>query len=380
MRVAFFLDAPYFGGAEYHIFQLLTGLPKCGRYEMILILPPALLKIFRARGSLPVGIETWPFRFHGPLDFVGYWRLFRFLRQKQPALLHINLPGPHRANYSAVAAVAKLAGVPRVVTTEHLPMSKGRLFERVLKFLFSHFVDRVITVSYANKGYLERLHRIPPNKIIPIHSAVDRSLLTLANQNPQIRTELGISSNEQVILSVGSLQDRKGFEFLVRAAVLVEQSCPRARFLIAGDGPLRANLQSLARELAVAEKILFLGFRTDIPRLLEASDLFVMSSLYEGFPLALLEAMAAGKASIATAVNAIPEAIENERTGLLVPSQDEVALARAIVRLLKNPDLASKLGRSARQTIREHFLLDQMVAKYAQVYTTLAPDAERAAA
>jgi glycosyltransferase involved in cell wall biosynthesis len=169
------------------------------------------------------------------------------------------------------------------------------------------------------------------------------------------------------VLTAARLDSQKGHEYLLRAAAGV----PEATFILAGDGPLRPRLEELARSLGLAERVLFLGHRDDVPALLASCDLFVLPSLYEGLPLSLLEAMASGRPAIATDVPGSNEVVHHAESGLLVPRADPLALADAIRRLLADPAAAERLARAGRARVDRDFSVERMVRGVEAVYDQL---------
>src|SRR4029453_11595231 len=153
--------------------------------------------------------------------------------------------------------------------------------------------------------------------------------------NAALRAELIAGRPDYVILTPARLHPQKGHEYLLAAAAQI----PDATFVLAGDGPLRSELEVRARELGIAGRCLFLGERADVPDLLAAADLFVLPSLFEGLPVSILEAMAAGRPVVATAIGGTDEVVTTEQTGLLVPPRDPVAIAAAIRGLRAEPAL-----------------------------------------
>jgi glycosyltransferase involved in cell wall biosynthesis len=163
------------------------------------------------------------------------------------------------------------------------------------------------------------------------------------------KTRLGIGLDSKVVGTVGKLREEKGIEYFIRAAHIVLQKYPQTTFLVVGDGPLRQNLEKLAKQLKVENNILFTGYRQNVPVILSLFDIDVMPSLTEGSPLALLEAMAMGRPIIATDVGGIKEILEDKKTGLLVQPRDSSALAQGILHLFENQEIAEKLGMRARE-------------------------------
>jgi glycosyltransferase involved in cell wall biosynthesis len=160
------------------------------------------------------------------------------------------------------------------------------------------------------------------------------------------------------------LAEQKGLCYLLKAAVLV----PEAIFVLAGEGPGRASLEAQVRELGLNKRVLFLGYRQDVPDLLACCDLFVLPSLFEGLPLSILEAMAANKPVVASAVGGNDEAIVHGETGLLVPPANPTALAAAIQTVLSNSDLSRRLAAAGKARVHEHFSAEAMVRQVAHIY------------
>jgi glycosyltransferase involved in cell wall biosynthesis len=170
-----------------------------------------------------------------------------------------------------------------------------------------------------------------------------------------------------VIGSVGRLVEQKDYPTQLRAFALAVAHVPSLRMVIAGDGPLRQSLEEMARELAVADRIRFLGHWDNVPRLLRSVDLFVLASKFEPFGVALLEAKAAALPIVATAVNEIPEIIEDGATGLLTPPENAASLADLIIKLARDDDFRLRLGTRARRAALQH-TLDTAVAAHERLY------------
>jgi glycosyltransferase involved in cell wall biosynthesis len=175
---------------------------------------------------------------------------------------------------------------------------------------------------------------------------------------------LGGSETRPLVLTPARLNAQKGHDALLEAIVAV----PDALFLLAGDGPDRERLEARAAELGVAERVRFLGRREDVPQLLAACDVFALPSLYDGSSLAVLEAMAAGRAVVSSAIGGTAELIEDGETGLLVPPGDPAALATALRRLIGDEELRSRIADRGRQRVETDFSRQAMAAKVERVY------------
>lgn len=202
-------------------------------------------------------------------------------------------------------------------------------------------------------------------------NAVDAdALASIAAEPDAMRREFGFPGDAPVVATVGNLTSKKGHTHLLAAAVKIAVQHPTARFLIVGQGPLAESLRVEADRLGLNGRLVFAGFRRDAIRLVAASDIFVLSSIHEGLPVALLEAMALGKPSVVTRVGGIPEATD-EASSMLVPPEDPQALANAISALLASPDLRARLGAAARDRARTRYGVPHMVRAVEQVYADL---------
>jgi glycosyltransferase involved in cell wall biosynthesis len=209
--------------------------------------------------------------------------------------------------------------------------------------------------------------RVAPERIRVIWSAVDPEALRPSATREVLRAQLGAGPEMPVLLVAANLVRRKGVDVLLAAvAALAPRS--RSTLWVAGDGPERAELESAAARLGIAERVRFLGRRSDVPDLLEACDVFVLPARQEGLGVAALEAMARGRPVVASAVGGLAEIVIPERTGLLVPPDDAAALAAALDRLLADPGLARRLGAAGAARVAEHFLAEQMVSAYEALY------------
>jgi glycosyltransferase involved in cell wall biosynthesis len=164
---------------------------------------------------------------------------------------------------------------------------------------------------------------------------------------------------------------QKGFKFLIKAISDIMEVAPDARFLFVGEGPLRADLENLAQKLNLYDRVIFTGFRSDIPDLLSTMDVLVVPSLLEGFPMITLEAMAMAKPIIASDIPGIKEEIKDGESGILVPPKDSKALATAILKILSSDEIAENIGLAARQSVEEKFSVDKMVMETERLYSSL---------
>lgn len=311
------------------------------------------------------GIETVVLpQKEGSLDPGWVFRLRNLLRSRDVDLMH-----SHEFAMNAYGALASLvSGVPLIATVHGKGYYADRWRRRTAYGLVARR-GRMVAVSRDVKRHLVERVGIPEDRVRTIPNGIDSRLYRGgAGVRERVRRELGLDEGRPVVGAVGNLYPVKGHSFLVEAAARVRRELPSAAFLIAGEGALLEPLRRRARELDC--DVRFLGFREDVPDLLQALDVFVLPSLSEGLPLSVLEAMAAGRAVVATAVGGIPELVLPGETGLLVPPSDPEALARAILALLRDRDLAEKLGSLGRERVEEEFSLNGMVESYHGLYAS----------
>ena len=184
----------------------------------------------------------------------------------------------------------------------------------------------------------------------------------------QKRDELGLSNDALLVLTVGRVATQKGHTYLLDAIPKVKQAVPQAAFFIAGDGHLRAELEGKAVDVCLGEALTFLGNRADVPELLAAADIFVLSSLWEGLPLALLEAMYMGLPVVSTQVEGVVDVVIEGETGYLVPVADADALADAFVKLLQDENGRQRLGAAGKKLVENNYTDDKMCLLYEQIF------------
>jgi glycosyltransferase involved in cell wall biosynthesis len=228
--------------------------------------------------------------------------------------------------------------------------------------------DVVTGVSDAVGAYFREEARLDFPRVRVIYNGVDVDEFAGPHDGAAKRAELGISPQDWVIGMVGSLRPQKNHQLLLRAFARLFPSVSEARLVLAGDGELRRPLETLAAELGIQDRVHFLGPRSDVAELLSTFDLYCLPSHYEGMPLTVFEAMAAGVPIVATRVVGIREVVRDGETGLLVPPNDPNALAQALMQARRNPRLCEELSIAGRQYVDTHAHLKNMVGQYADLY------------
>lgn len=295
------------------------------------------------------------------------WNLLRLmwkLGREKPDILHTHA-------YFAGTAGRVAALFVRIKTLFHHMHSTYLSYKKrnlLIERLLSLFTSRIICCSNAVAEFTVNTEKIAPEKVTVIYNGVEilpGSGLSIT----QIKQQLQIDNNETVVGSIASLNPHKGHKYLVQAAVKVLEDIPNVKFILVGDGRCRIELETEAKELGIRDKIMFTGVRRDIYDFLSIMDIFVLpSSEVEGLGIALIEAMAMKKPVIGTELGGIPEVIQNNVNGFLVPPRNSGKMAEAIIRLLQDRSVAEEMGQKGYLIYKEKFLLSVMMEKVVRLY------------
>ena len=291
-------------------------------------------------------------------------------RRLRARILHVH--GYAAADFGRIAA--RWLGA-RLVLHEHFADPSMPLYQGFADRVLAGYTDRAIAVSASTRDFLVRRRHVPEGRVHLIWNGapLDEFAPVERARALAVRREVGIPDEAIVVGAVGRLSEQKGHRYLLDAAAAVLPQRPSVQVLLVGDGHLEAPLREQARALGIADRVVFAGHRADIPAVLGVIDVLCISSLYEGTPLALFEAMASGKAIVSTAVDGCREILQDRATALLVPPGDAAGLAAALGRVLDQPNLRADLGAAARRAsapydIREcvgkmEALYDEMLAE-----------------
>jgi glycosyltransferase involved in cell wall biosynthesis len=280
-----------------------------------------------------------------PFDPRLFRDLTRLARERRARILHVH--GYASADFGRL--VARRVGAA-LVLHEHFADPRMPAYQGLADRLLAGRTDLAIAVSRSTLDFLVRERHVPPEKVRLVWNGAPLEEFQRAGraEAAALRGALGIPREALLIGIVARLSAQKGHRFLLESFARVAAANAQARLLVVGDGDLEAPLKEQAAALGIADRVVFAGHRTDIPAVLSALDVLAISSVYEGTPLSLFEAMAAGKAIVSTAVDGCLEVLEEGRTGLLVPREDPEALAAALLRTLGDAPLRESLGRAAR--------------------------------
>lgn len=351
------------GGAEKMLINLVVSLVP-GDYTSII----GLMKDgWLSRVLSDLGYETLILPHKRSIDFEFSRNLLSVIKRKKIDLMHA-----HEFAMNTFGSLASAAtGVP-IVATVHGKNYYGEKWWRRLAYRLVSRQSRMIAVSDDIAEFLAHDIGISRRKIMTIHNGIQTDLfITDDSARAQYRSFFGLQEGQPLIGTVGSLYPVKGHTFLLNALAIVKESVPDVKALIVGRGFLLDQLKSEALSLGLGRNIEFLGFREDIPKLIQAMDIFVLPSLSEGHPLALLEAMASQKPVVATDVGGLREVVEDGKAGILVPPKDPRALADKIMMLIKNKELAQEMAISGRIRVVKVFDIKNTVKKYMDIYNQL---------
>jgi glycosyltransferase involved in cell wall biosynthesis len=356
-RVLHYLDSEVYGGTEEAALQVVAALDRT-RWEPIVVYHPGpgVGRLGERAAQLCIPTHVAP-RVERGARLAGINRLRRLFRRERPAIVHAHLSWPFACKHGVLAAW--LGRVPAILGTAQLFLPPdGSVQPRWVLRAYR----RIIAVSEeVRRRYAQELG-VPDGRLCVVPNAI--RVPPAAPRLLALRTSLLTGRSNYLVLTPARLHPQKGHTFLIAAAAEV----PGVTFAFAGDGPLRQALETQAREQGVADRCVFLGERDDVPQLLAAADLVVLPSLFEGLPVSVLEAMAAERPVIATAIGGTDEAITTEVTGLLVPPRDPSALAAAIRRLQGDPERSRRLAEAARGRVERSFSADATAREIMRIY------------
>ncbi len=350
-------------GAEKQMAMLARGLPRDRfRVEVAALTRSGPLEAELRDAGIPVTVIGKPLK----ADPLALLRLARFLKAGAFDVVQTWIFAANA--YGRVAA--RLAHVPVVVVSEMaVDLWKGRA-ERLVDRRLATWCDRLVGNSRAVVDFYRGLG-VPENRLAMIYSGVEDDEPPPVDR-AAVRTEFDFPPDAPLVLFAGRLAEQKRVGDLLKALDLLQHVQPDARTIIAGDGPLRAVLEETASAYALDGRVRFLGHREDIPRLLAASDLLVLPSAFEGLPNVVLEAMRFRKPVVATSAPGTTEVVVDGETGQLVPVGDQVALTRAIRDIIRDPELARRLGEAGRARVESDFAASAMIDHFAGLYEELA--------
>jgi glycosyltransferase involved in cell wall biosynthesis len=304
----------------------------------------------------------------GKFDPATLPALLKVIDRKKIDILHLH-------GYGATT-FGRLAGMMRRLPTilhEHANLTDTPWFQKIADAVLEPYTDIAIAVSNSTAEFLIKARQLPIDKVKTVYLGVPLDEFSRPRSTEEVivaRQELGLEPTDFAIGTVTRLHDSKGNSYLVDAAALVLEERPHAKFFIVGEGPLLADLEAQARALNLGDRFVFHGFAKDVAAVVSAFDISVFPSLWEGTPLTVFEALAMGKAIVATDADGLLDVLAHDRDALIVPKRDAAALAAAIVRMMDDHALRERLGAEARRTSRQYDIAD-FVRKMERLYGIL---------
>ncbi len=364
VRVLLLTDADAFAGTERHMLDLARGLRALGASVTFACpVPSPLADAAQADGFAALSIPK-----QGLVDRPAVGALRRLLQEGRVDIIHA-----HNGRTALIAALAVTQSRRgRCVMTQHflepnhstLSGPKAWLFHAAHRWVVGQ-MSRILAISQAARQGMLARHEAPDAKIVVVPNGIAPPLV---DPRSRVRAELGIASDAPLVACVARLEPEKDVASLVQAMGEVTRHLPQACCLLAGDGAQREALRAQIERLGLGQSVLLLGFRPDAATLIAAADLFVLPSLAEPFGLVLLEAMALGKAVVATNAGGPLEIVVPGASGLLVPPAAPHELAQAIVRLLRDPAQREAMGRQGYARYQRQFTMERMAQQTLAVY------------
>ncbi|UPT72422.1 MAG: glycosyltransferase [Elusimicrobiota bacterium] len=358
------------GGAQQNTLHTVLNLDR-SVYEPVLVCGRGDLDSEAPEGTIFVESlrrEVDPF-----YDLLALLELTKLLLAEKPDILHT-----HSSKAGILGRLGgRMAGVNVIVHTYHgfgfhdrqHPVVKSLYV--ALERLCARVSDALVFVSRANIAYAAAHGLVKPEAAILIRSGVRLDALPAKIDAAKLKTSAGIGMHKRLVVSIGNLKPQKNAADFVTAAAAVLAKAPEARFVFIGDGPQRKALEAKAFALGLNDRLFFLGWRRDAAAWLAAADVFAMTSLWEGLPRALVEAMKSGVPPVCYATDGVADLVADGRTGLSVAPGDAAALAAGIVRLLGDEPLRARLGAAAAAAIGPEFDIDGMVRSQEALYDRL---------
>ncbi|MBU4251989.1 MAG: glycosyltransferase family 4 protein [Candidatus Omnitrophica bacterium] len=362
------------GGAQKQLLSIISGLDK-ERFGVFLFTAQKGLMLSDAGSinGLILKRSKWLERPLNPFkDILAFFEIYALIKKNNIQIVHT-----HSSKAGILGRLsAGFAKVKFIYHTVHgwsfndfQPFFLRKLFI-LLERLSARFTDKIIVVSYSDQQKGLANHIGDPDKFQLIRYGIGYSGFTL-NGRDIIRKALGIGMEELTVGMVSCFKPQKAPQDFIRLAFLVNQSMPGVKFILVGDGVLRGRIQALINKFNLQGSVILTGWRRDIHRILSAIDVLALTSLWEGLPITVLEAMAASVPVIATNTGGIAEVIIDGETGFLVSPQDTRGMSEKLTLLLKDAALRKQVGRNAKNNLNGDFALTNMVKNYQDLYRSL---------
>jgi len=357
IKIAILIPTLAYGGAEKLILEELRILCKDKRFIFEVILPFSKGPLYEEFKKLSINIISFNSSHNKIGLIITYFKIYKYLKKRKFNIIHI-----HTIYNPFVVLLCKVTMFSKVYLTIH--RYTKFTFTQILSFYFS---DKVIACGKNLANFL--LQYLPERKVFLLLNGIKESHKVYnVSQLKELKSNYGVQNNYPVVLSIGRLTKQKGYTYLIKSISLLKNDYPKIKLIIAGDGELREKLEDLIRELNLNNNIKLLGIIKNVFELFKISDVYVNSSLSEALPLTLLEAMSSRIPMVVTNVSGNKELVINGKTGLLINPKSEHEIAKAIKKLIDNPELGKRLAENGYKLFKEKYTIEKHCENLANLY------------
>ncbi|MCK4994897.1 MAG: glycosyltransferase [Candidatus Omnitrophica bacterium] len=364
------------------ILHLITELEPGGAENLLLSLSENMfirgfdvcIGYLKGKGTLAEdfkksGIKVIHFNMRSRFDIFCLLRLSAFITNEKFDIVHTHLIDADIFGYFGT----KIAGVSCIVSTKHNTddFRKRKTIPMLLDSFVSNHLSKNIAVSNSVREFLIKYQSINPKNIEVVYNGIDILKFLPKKSKEQAKIDLKLNDKDYVVGTIARFDKQKGYKYLIKAIPLILQNHKNVHFVLVGEGSLKNRISEMVVSMGLKDKVTFLGVRNDIPEILNALDILVLPSLWEGLGMVLLEAQAAGIVTVASDIDGIKEVIGDEKTGMLIPPADEKSLAQKVTTLIENESLRNLLIAQAKESVKEKFNIEVMTDKIESIYKKL---------
>lgn len=364
------------GGAQKHVLELIKNADR-NRFNLFLFSAKEGLLREEARAIPGITVHASEFLerpIHPLKDILALWEICSFIKKNNITIVH---------THSSKAGIlgrwaAWFARAGMIVHTvhgwsfnEYQPFF-SRIFFLWMERLTAKATDRIVVVSSSDKEKGLKYRIGDKGQYVLVPYGIDYNIFAEGKRSNSLRKELGLKDEDLVVGTIACLKKQKAPQDFIKLAFLVNRVTPNVKFLLAGDGVLKKDIIKLRKKLGLEKDVFLLGWRRDIPDLLDAIDVFVLTSLWEGLPISVLEAMASGKPVVATDTGGVRDIIADEVTGYLVGIRDMESMKKKVIGLLNDKALRERLGKAAQRVVKEafsHEIIGKIIGTHPFIYT-----------
>lgn len=367
VRLAYFIDHLKVGGAQRHLIEVLRRLDR-KRFSPQVWTLRGEGELIQEAVQLDVPVRSFGLgaRLQDPHAILLFRRAVQQLRQERVQIVHTYLSFANIVG----ALTAAFARVPILLISKRSLDHYGKKLEAWSHWAVNRFADRVVVNADAVKEFVIKTEGCPADKIIVIPNGINDEFVANGARDRE-RAALGLGPRDRVVGTLGRLAWKKGQEYFLSAAATILKEEPKVTFVLVGDGPLRAQLEEQARALGINAQVKFLGQRLDSQTVISLFDIFVLPSVIEGMPNALLEAMALEKPVVVTNAGGNAEVVQDGVTGFVVPTRQPAEMAQRILQLLRHEALAQDFAAAARRFVRQRYSFHRTLQAMETLYNDM---------